>query len=69
MPACIDLLGTNWLAANGLVRLAQQPPLIEQLWLLLPQGAVDTKAARQCLRLLRAQINKAPGIQALPQGV
>jgi len=69
MPACVDLLGTNWLAANGLVRLAQQPPLIEQLWLLLPQGAVDTKAARQCLRLLRAQISRAPGIQALPQGV
>jgi hypothetical protein len=59
MPVCADLLGPGWLEANGLVLLAAQPPLIEQLWLLLPRGAVHSKAARLCLRLLRVQINRA----------
>ena len=63
MPICADLLGTAWITAHGLVPLADQPPLIEQLWLLLPQGAVNTKAARQCLRLLRVQIAKAQTMQ------
>jgi hypothetical protein len=63
MPICTDLLGTAWIAAHGLMPLADQPPLIEQLWLLLPQGALNTKAARQCLRLLRVQIAKAQTMQ------
>jgi hypothetical protein len=33
--------------------------LVEPSWLLLPQGAVTTKAARQGLRLLRAQVGMA----------
>jgi hypothetical protein len=41
----------------------EQPPLIEQLWLLMPQGAVNTKVARQCLRLLRVQIAKTQSMQ------
>ena len=60
-----DLQGTSWITAHGLKPLADQPPLIKQLWLLLPQGAVNTKAARQCLRLLRAQTNKAQMMQDL----
>ncbi|WP_158217085.1 hypothetical protein [Synechococcus sp. 8F6] len=63
MPVCVDLLGHGWLVANALVPLPEQPPLIEQLWLLLPQGAVNTRAARQCLRLLRVQISKAKTMQ------
>jgi hypothetical protein len=65
MPICTDLLGTAWIAAHGLQPLADQPCLIEQLWLLLPQGAVNTRAARQCLRLLRVQIVKAQTMQDL----
>ena len=65
MPICTDLLGAAWIAAHGLAPLADQPPLIEQLWLLLPQGAVNTRAARQCLRLLRVQIAKAKAMQEL----
>jgi hypothetical protein len=65
MPMCADLLGPGWIEAHGLVPLAEQPPLIEQLWLLLPQGAVNTRAARQCLRLLRVQISKAKTMQDL----
>jgi len=53
------LQGTFWITAHGLKPLADQPPLIEQLWLLLPQGTVNTKAGRQCLRRLRVQITKA----------
>jgi hypothetical protein len=65
MPICADLLGTGWLEANGLVPLAAQPPLIEQLWLLLPRSAAHSKAARLCLRLLRVQINRAQVMQDL----
>jgi hypothetical protein len=46
MPICNDLLGPGWLEANALVPLAAQPPLIEQLWLLLPRSAAHSKAAR-----------------------
>ena len=63
MPICADLLGTAWIAAHSLMPLADQPALIEQLWLLLPQGAVNTKAARQCMRLLRVQVAKAQTMQ------
>jgi hypothetical protein len=53
MPVCPELLDTNWLAAHNLVPLAEQPPLAEQLWLLLPRGAVNSRAARRSLRMLR----------------
>jgi hypothetical protein len=65
MPICADLLGPGWLEANGLVPLAAQPPLIEQLWLLLPSSAAHSKAARLCLRLLRVQINRAQAMRDL----
>jgi hypothetical protein len=42
-----------------LAPLAEQPPLIEQLWLLLQKRVVNNRAARHCLRLLRNQITKA----------
>jgi hypothetical protein len=63
MPICPPLLGPSWLESNGLVPLAEQPSLLEQLWLLLPQGAVNCRAARQCLRLLRGQVDKAQTMQ------
>jgi hypothetical protein len=63
MPICTDVLGNDWIKAHGLVPLVEQPPLIEQLWLLMPQGAVNTKVARQCLRLLRVQIAKTQSMQ------
>jgi EAL domain-containing protein (putative c-di-GMP-specific phosphodiesterase class I) len=63
LPISPELLASSWLERHGLQPLADQPVLVEQLWLLLPQGAVNTKAARQCLRLLRAQIAKAQIMQ------
>ena len=59
MPICNDLLGPGWLEANALVPLAAQPPLIEQLWLLLPRSAAHSKAARLCLRRLKVRINRS----------
>ena len=59
MPICCDLLGPGWLKANALVPLEAQPPLIAQLWLLLPRSAAHSKAARLCLRLLRVRINRS----------
>jgi hypothetical protein len=65
MPVCADLLGPGWLKANGLVPLPAQPPLIEQLWLLLPKGAVNSRAARSSLRLLRQKVAKSKTMQEL----
>ncbi len=63
MPVCTALLGTAWSEDNGLVPLAEQPVLVEQLWLLLPQGAVNSSAARLCARMLRLQVGKAKAMQ------
>lgn len=63
LPISPELLAPSWLERHGLQPLADQPVLVEQLCLLLPQGAVNTKAARQCLRLLRVQIAKAQTMQ------
>jgi len=63
MPVCSELLGRRWLTTNRLQPITDQPPLIEQLWLLLPQRAVSTKAARLCLRRLRLQVTKLKTMQ------
>ncbi len=63
LPLCPALLGPGWLADNGLEPLAETPLLAEELWLLLPEVAANTKPARQCLRRLRVQINMARGMQ------
>ena len=65
MPVCADLLGPGWLETNGLVPLPAQPPMIEQLWLLLPKGAVNSRAARSSLRLLRQKVAKTKTMQEL----
>ena len=56
LPICPPLVGADWLAKHRLMPLPQQPALVEQLWLVLPQTAADTPAARQCLRRLRARL-------------
>jgi predicted DNA-binding protein (UPF0251 family) len=43
--------------------MAEQPPLSEQLWLLLPQRAEGSRAARLCLRRLRLQVTKLKTMQ------
>jgi hypothetical protein len=56
LPVCSELFDADWLADHQLIPLAEQPPLLEQLWLLLPQGAVNSRAARVSLRVLREQV-------------
>jgi hypothetical protein len=63
LPLCPALLEPGWLADNGLEPLAEPSRLAEELWLLLPEVAANTKPARQCLRRLRVQINMARGMQ------
>jgi DNA-binding transcriptional LysR family regulator len=63
LPICPALVGEPWLAANGLVALQEQPPLVEQLWLLLPQRTANNNAARQLLRQLRSQISAIQTMQ------
>ena len=63
MPVCSELLGQRWLNSNRLELLAEQPPLSEQLWLLLPQRAAGSRAARLCLRRLRLQVMRLKTMQ------
>jgi hypothetical protein len=63
LPICTALAGEPWLATNGLVALQEQPPLVEQLWLLLPEGTANNNAARQLLRQLRSQISAIQTMQ------
>ena len=65
LPICPALVGEPWLAAHGLVALQEQPPLVEQLWLLLPEGTANNNAARQLLRQLRSQISAIQTMQDL----
>lgn len=63
MPVCSELLGRRWLKTNRLELLEEQPALNEQLWLLLPQAALSSKAARLCLRRLGLQVPKLNTMQ------
>ncbi len=63
MPICPVLVGPGWLAANSLVPLTEPPPLVEQLWLLLPDVAANTEPARKSLQQLRDQISMARVMQ------
>jgi hypothetical protein len=63
MPVCSELLGRHWLTTNQLQPMRDQPPLIEQLWLLLPQRVISSRAARQSLRRLRLQLTKLKSMQ------
>lgn len=63
LPVCAELLGRRWLQTHRLELLDEQPALNEQLWLLLPQAALSSKAARLCLRRLRLQVAKLKTMQ------
>jgi hypothetical protein len=63
LPICPALVGEPWLAANALVALEEQPTLVEQLWLLVPEGTANNNAARQLLRQLRSQISAIQTMQ------
>jgi len=63
LPISPELLAPSWLERHGLQPLADQPVLVEQLWLLLPQGAANGSAAREAVRALRQQLRDAETMQ------
>ena len=65
LPVCPTLLPLGWLEAHGLHPLAEQPVLVEHLWLLLPQGAATSGAGRTALQALRRQLSQSELMQDL----
>jgi hypothetical protein len=60
MPLCPGLVDQGWIETQNLVPHPEQPHLIEQLWLLLPQGLVgSSREARHLIRTLRQRVEKA----------
>ena len=64
LPISPELLMPSWLENQGLQPLADQPVLVEQLWLLLPQGAANCCAAREAVRALHQKLRDAESLQA-----
>jgi hypothetical protein len=60
LPLCQGLLEPGWMEAQGLMLHPEQPPLLEQLWLLLPEGRVrSSREARHLIRTLRLRLVRA----------
>jgi hypothetical protein len=60
MPLCPGLVDPGWIQAQSLVPHPVQPHLMEQLWLLLPQGQVGSSCeARHLIRTLRQRVEQA----------
>jgi hypothetical protein len=59
LPVCPALLRQGWLEAHGLQPLAEQPVLVEHLWLLLPQGQSGSAVARNTIKSLRQIFNQS----------
>jgi len=68
MPLCPVLVEPGWIESHSLVLHPKQPHLIEQLWLLLPQGLVgSSREARHLIRTLRQRVETA-GEKRLGEG-
>lgn len=60
LPLCLSLLEPGWIEAQGLRLHPEQPPLLEQLWLLVPEGRVRiSREVRHLIRLLRLRLASA----------
>jgi hypothetical protein len=60
MPLCPGLVDPGWIQAQSLVPHPEQPHLMEQLWLLLPQGLVgSSREARHLIRTLQQRVEQA----------
>ena len=71
LPLCPGLLDPGWLEQQGLLLHPDQPPLMEQLWLLLPEGQVrSSSAGRHLIRTVRLRLQKVAaellGVGELP---
>jgi hypothetical protein len=60
LPLCPGLLEPGWIEDQGLLLHPEQPPLLEQLWLLVPEGRVRrSREARHLIRTLRLRLVRA----------
>jgi hypothetical protein len=60
LPVCLSLLEPGWIEAQGLRLHPEQPPLLEQLWLLVPEGRVlRSREAQHLIRILRLRLATA----------
>jgi DNA-binding transcriptional LysR family regulator len=60
MPIGQGLHHSDWLKQQHLELLATQPPLLEQLWLLLPEGRLPrSRAAQDLINVLRERVGRA----------
>ena len=60
MPLCLGLVDPDWIESQSLVSHPEQPHLMEQLWLLLPDGLVgSSREARHLIRTLRQGVEMA----------
>jgi hypothetical protein len=60
MPLCPGLVDPGWIQTQSLVPRPEQHHLVEQLWLLLPQGLVgSSREARHLILTLRQLVEKA----------
>ncbi len=59
LPVCPALAPKHWWHERGLMAVAEQPTVREQLWLLLPDDLELPHAAQATLRLIRRRVNRA----------
>ncbi len=65
LPVCPTLLPQTWLESKSLQPLAEQPVLVEHLWLLLPQGQSGSAVARNTVTGLRQTLSHAETMREL----
>ncbi|MCS5691782.1 hypothetical protein NZK33_07255 [Cyanobium sp. FGCU-6] len=59
LPLCPGMLEPGWIETQGLMLHPEQAPLLEQLWLLVPEGRVrSSREARHLIRTLRLRLAK-----------
>jgi hypothetical protein len=64
MPLCLGLVDPDRIESQSLVSHPEQPHLIEQFWLLLPQGLVgSSREACHLIRTLRQRVEKAGEVE------
>jgi hypothetical protein len=65
LPVCPALLPQGWLESHGLQPLAEQPVLVEHLWLLLPQGHSGRAVVLNTVTGLRQTLSHAERMREL----
>jgi hypothetical protein len=68
-PLLAGFTAAGWMSRHGLRPLARQPELVEQLWLLLPQGPLSgSPLAQRWIRRLRRRVSAAAARPGTSEG-